>query len=135
MTDTESANVQTARRYLEAISRGAPWDEMAAFFTEDVVQEEFPNRLVPGGARRTLCELEEANARGRAVITAQRYDVRNAVASGDHVALEVLWTGTLAVPFGSLPAGGDMVAHFGVFLEFRDGRIATQRNYDCFEPF
>lgn len=135
MTDTESAHVQTARRYLKAISRGAPWNEMAAFFTEDVVQEEFPNRLVPNGARRTLRELEEANARGRAVITAQRYDVRNAVASGNHVALEVLWTGTLAVPFGTLPAGGDMVAHFGVFLEFRDGRIAAQRNYDCFEPF
>lgn len=135
MTDTESANVQTARRYLEAISRGGPWSEVAAFFTEDVVQEEFPNRLVPAGARRTLRELEEASARGHAVITAQRYDVRNALATGEQVALEVLWTGTLAVPLGSIPAGGEMVAHFGVFLEFRDGRIAAQRNYDCFEPF
>jgi hypothetical protein len=24
---------------------------------------------------------------------------------------------------------------FAVFLEFRDGRIARQRNYDCFEPW
>lgn len=135
MTGTESANVQTARRYLEAIARGAPWEEMTAFFTEDVVQEEFPNRLVPGGARRSLRDMEEASARGRTVVAAQRYDVRNVVAGGDQVALEVLWTGTLTVPVGSIPAGGDMVAHFGVFLEFRGGRIAAQRNYDCFDPF
>jgi ketosteroid isomerase-like protein len=24
-------------------------------------------------------------------------------------------------------------AHLGVFLEFRDGRIVAQRNYDCYE--
>lgn len=50
-------------------------------------------------------------------------------------ALEVLWRGTLVVPFGSIPAGGEMRARFAVFLELRDGRIARQRNDDCFEPF
>ena len=135
MTETESANLQTARRYLEAINRGASWDEMAAFFTEDVVQEEFPNRLVPSGARRGLEELRVGAERGRMVMAAQRFDVRNAIAGGNHVALEAVWMGTLAIPLGSLPAGGEMRAHFGVFLEFRDGRIAAQRNYDCFDPF
>jgi ketosteroid isomerase-like protein len=47
----------------------------------------------------------------------------------------VLWVGTLAVSLGAIPAGGEMRAHFAVFLEFRDGRIHRQRNYDCFEPF
>lgn len=135
MSETEVANVRTARRYLDAISAGAPWEEVAAFYTEDVVQEEFPNRLVPAGARRTLADLESGAARGRTVLTGQRFDVRNAVASGDQVALEVLWTGTLAVPIGSLAPGDEMRAHFGVFLEFRGGRIAAQRNYDCFDPF
>lgn len=51
------------------------------------------------------------------------------------MALEVLWTGTLAVPFGSIPAGGTMSAHFAVFLDFRDGKIVAQRNYDCFDPW
>lgn len=134
-TSTEAANLRTARRYLEAVSRGAPWEEVAAFFTEDVVQEEFPNRLVPNGARRGLEDLRQGAERGRTVMSAQRYDVRGALADGDRVALEVLWTGTLAIPIGSLPAGGEMRAHFGVFLDFRDGRIAAQRNYDCFDPF
>jgi ketosteroid isomerase-like protein len=59
----------------------------------------------------------------------------NALENGDAMALEVQWTGTLAVPVGDIPAGGDMRARFGVFIELRDGKIARQRNYDCFEPF
>ena len=75
-----------------------------------------------GGAREKGCQ-------------SQRYEIRTAIASGHTVALEVEWTATLKVPVGTLPAGGQMRAHFGVFLQFRDGRIAEQRNYDCFEPF
>jgi ketosteroid isomerase-like protein len=31
--------------------------------------------------------------------------------------------------------GEELEAHFALFLEFRDGRIWRQRNYDCFQPF
>jgi ketosteroid isomerase-like protein len=51
------------------------------------------------------------------------------------MAIEVQWTGTLAVALGTLPAGGEMRARFAMFLELRDGKIARQRNYDCFEPW
>jgi hypothetical protein len=54
---------------------------------------------------------------------------------GNRVALETLWVGVLAVPFGALPAGGEMRAHFAMFIEFDGDRIRAQRNYDCFEPF
>ena len=131
----EDRNRETARRYLAAIEEGVPFDTLATFFAPDVIQDEFPNRLMPTGARRDLAELREASARGRKVVTRQRYDVQAVVAEGDRVALEVIWTGTLAVPFGSIPAGGDMRAHFGVFLDFRDGLISGQRNYDCFDPW
>jgi len=132
MTPIEEANLETVRRYLRAIEEQ---EGSLSFYTADVVQEEFPNRFVPNGARRGLQELGEAAERGRKVMTSQRYEVLNAIASGDTVALEVQWTGTLAVPVGSLPAGGEMRARFAVFLELRDGKIAAQRNYDCFEPF
>jgi ketosteroid isomerase-like protein len=49
--------------------------------------------------------------------------------------LEVIWTGTLAVRIPTLAAGAEMCAHFAVFLDFRDGKIAAQRNYDCFDPW
>ena len=54
-------NLEIAKRYLKAIENGAPFEEVAAFFTEE--------------------------------------------------------------------------ARFGVFLDFRDGRICHQRNYDCFDPW
>ena len=136
--EREAANLETARRYLAAIegeSAGGARGSADAFFAADVVQEEFPNRLVPTGARRDRAALREAAERGRAVLRAQRYEVRAAYAVGETVVLEVLWVGTLAIPVGSLAAGQEMRAHFAVFLEFRDGRIRRQRNYDCFEPF
>ena len=131
----EPANVQAARRYLAAIQAGATGDALAAFFTDDVLQEEFPTRLVPAGARRDLRAILDGAVRGQAVLTAQRFDVQSAMAQGDRVALEVVWTGTLAVPVGSVQPGGELRARFAVFLDYRDGRIAAQRNYDCFDPF
>jgi ketosteroid isomerase-like protein len=132
---SENPNLDLARRYLAAIENGVPFETLAEFFSPEVVQEEFPNQLVPNGAKRDLAALREAGERGRKVVSAQRYDVRNAVASGDSVALEVIWTATLKIPFGKIPAGGEMTAHFGVFLDFRDGKIVGQRNYDCFDPW
>ena len=125
--------VALTRRYLDAIE--ADDGDPLAFYDPAVVQVEHPNRFLPGGATRDLAAIREAAERGRRVLTGQRYEVRSAVASGDRVALEVLWTGTLAVPVGTIPAGGEMRAHFAMFLEFRDGLIVRQHNYDCFEAF
>jgi ketosteroid isomerase-like protein len=123
------------RRYLNAIEQGSTGAALADFFAPEVVQEEFPNRLVVQGARRDLAAILEAAERGQKVISAQRYEIHNEVAQGNFVALEVLWTGTLAVPFGSLAVGDNMRAHFAVFIELRDGKIVAQRNYDCFDPW
>ena len=59
----------------------------------------------------------------------------NLIEQGDQVAVEVIWTATLAVAVGTLAVGDAMRAHFGVFLTWRDGKIISQRNYDCFDPF
>jgi hypothetical protein len=42
-----------------------------------------------------------------------------------------------AIEAGSAGDAGSATesAGFAVLLEFRDGRIHRQRNYDCFEPF
>ena len=124
-----------AKTYLAALEAGATGDALAAFFTDDVVQEEFPNRLLPAGARRDLAALLDGAVRGQKVMRAQRFELLGAVENGDTVALEVQWTGTVAVPLGGLPAGGQMRARFAVFLEFRGDKIARQRNYDCFDAW
>jgi len=128
-------SLEIVKQYLSAIESGASFEEVQRYLAPDVVQTEFPNRLVPNGAIRRLPELAAAAASGRKVVSSQRYEIRNVVSVGEHVALEVRWAGTLAVPFGTIPAGGTMTASFGVFFVVRDGRIQTQNNYDCFDPW
>jgi ketosteroid isomerase-like protein len=127
--------IQIATEYLAAIERGAPFEEMAQFFTPDCVQEEFPNCLVPNGARRTLADLEAAAARGVKAVENQRYEILNTLVHDNQVALEVQWSAQVLMPFASLKAGDTMRARFAVFLRFRDRRIEGQHNYDCFDPF
>jgi ketosteroid isomerase-like protein len=126
--------LRLAREYLDSIGKA---DELGGlrFFADDVVQVEFPNRLVPNGATRDLAALRDAAERGRRVMTAQRFEVVNAIASGEQVAVEAIWTGTLAVPLGNIPAGGQLRARFAIFLTYRDGKIVRQHNYDCFDPW
>jgi len=130
-----AAVLELTRRYFAALEAGATGEALAAFYAPEVVQEEFPNRFTPHGARRDLKAILDAAERGQKVMAAQRYEIVQAVAEGDRVAVEFRWAGTLAVPVASLPAGAEMRGHFACFLEFRDGRIVAQRNYDCFEPW
>ncbi|EMF01180.1 nuclear transport factor 2 family protein [Streptomyces mobaraensis NBRC 13819 = DSM 40847] len=126
-------DVGTAVRYHTALTRRATAEEPAGFFHPDVVQHEFPNALAPDGAVRGLLAILETAERGRAVLSHQAFDIVEAVAAGDTVALEVRRRGTRAVPLGELPAGHEPRARFAAFLEFRDGRIVAQRNYGCFD--
>jgi ketosteroid isomerase-like protein len=127
--------IDLVKTYLAALEAGATGSALAAFYTDDVVQEELPNRLLPGGARRDLAALLEGAERGQKVMRKQTFELLGAVEAGDTVALELQWTGTLALALGSLPAGGQMRARFAMFLEFRGDKIARQRNYDCFDPW
>jgi len=120
--------------YLRAIEEGATGDRLASFFTADAILEEFPNRLRPHGARSDVEQAKAGAARGQEILAWQRYEVLNSVVQGDWVALEVRWTAELKRSVPGLPEGG-MKARFGVFIQLRDGKIAAQRNYDCFDPW
>jgi ketosteroid isomerase-like protein len=130
-----ASNLEHARRYIDALAAGATGDALAGFFTPDVVVTELPNRFTPTGARRALPELLAGAERGRRFMRDQAWRLLSAVAEGDRVALELDWAATVAVDAGALAAGTRMRAHVAVFLDYRDGRIAAQRHYDCYEPF
>ena len=92
------------RAYLKAIEKRG---DSLAYFTEDAVQEEFPNALVPAGARRTIADLREANARGRGVLTSESYEIVSLLENGDLVACEVripAWTGSGRTPCRCAPS-------------------------------
>jgi predicted ester cyclase len=123
------------RKYLQAIEEFAPADQLATFFTADAVQQEFPNRLFAGGRRHDVSAMLAASDKGRQILASQRYEIRNVVAQGDRVAAEVEWSGVLRADFGPLAAGTTMRAALGMFITYRDGKIASIHNYDCYYPF
>lgn len=135
MTDMEAANLATVRSYLAAIEAGAVGEALARFFTADAAQIELPNKLNPHGGQSDLSTMLKRAEQGRNILLRQSYEVRSELAQDSRVAVEALWSGVLAVPFGSLPAGANMTAHFAMFFEFKNGLICSQRNYDCFEPW
>ena len=131
----EHPNLQLIRRYFAAIEQDASEAELAGFFAPDVRQHEFPNRLVDKGAERDLAQLLAGSSKGRQVVQKQRYQVHGTFVDGERVALELTWTAELKVPLASTPAGGTLKANCGVFFRIRDGLIAEQHNYDCFDAF
>lgn len=135
MTENESANVETIRAYLAALANGAVGDALRRFFTDDALQVELPNRLNPAGGQSDLETLLRRSEQGKHLLQSQTYGVRSIVARDNQVAVEALWTGTLAVPLGTLVAGSTMKAHFAMFFDLESNRIRRQRNYDCFEPW
>jgi ketosteroid isomerase-like protein len=127
-------NLDLARRYLKAIEDGDA-TYVTSLFSPDAVLKQLPNRIYPKGLRASPSQAAEAFEKGRKILSRQTYEITNSSESGNILALEVLWTGTLAIPFGTLAAGDNMRCHSAMFLEFRDGKIAAQRNYDCFDPW
>ena len=108
------------------------WDH---WFTADVVQEEFPNRLLPEGARRDLAAMREAALRGQALMAEQAFELFDVLASGDKVMVEAEWRGTVGRDVGPFTAGMRLRTRFAQVLELRMGKIAALRNYDCFYPW
>ncbi|GAA2622079.1 nuclear transport factor 2 family protein [Actinomadura fulvescens] len=120
------ANTELALRYHAAVASGAIGADLAAYLTPDFVHHELPNLFFPDGNLSDLPAVLAAAERGQGKLASQTYRVRNTVACGDTVALEIEWTGTLK-------SGPTLRAHIATFLDFRDGKICGQRNYDCYE--
>ena len=126
--------MERVERYLRSIESG-DFAYIADLFSPDAVLEQLPNRIYPNGIKSKVSSMAEAFETGRKLLSSQSYEIRNFVADGDMLSIEVLWTGTLAVAFGNLPIGSQMRAHSAMFFQFEDGKIRSQRNYDCFEPW
>lgn len=127
------SNLERTKQYLRSFSTrdGSNLD----YYAPDVVQRELPNRLVPNGATRDLEAMRVGAEKGKKSVAEENYEVINMVEMGNEVAVECLWTAKLNVAFGTLAIGDTMRAHLAMFITWRDGKIISQRNYDCFEPW
>lgn len=128
------SHLETALQYLKAVEAGDT-EAMVSFYAPGAEQKELPNRLNPKGVTRSIDGLKASSNAGKKSVSVQRYQVLYAQEHGDTVALEAQWTATLAVPVGALKPGDTMRASLAMFFTFKDGKIVSQRNYDCFEPF
>jgi ketosteroid isomerase-like protein len=135
MLTIEESNLAVIRRYFALFDTGGPMQQVDEFYEPDAVHIEFPNRFAPNGVTRDVAAMRASAERGRQIMASQRFELVNAVAAGDTVAVEATWEGTLAVAVANIAAGTTMRARFAIFFELRNGRIRAQRNYDCFDPW
>jgi ketosteroid isomerase-like protein len=135
MANPEDQNIDLVRTYLNALQSGEAGDALRRFFTDDVRQVEMPNQLNSRGQESNLEHILQRSQQGLKVLQRQQYEIVSEIAQDDRVAVEARWTGVLAIALGTLAAGTEMKASFAIFFHFRDGRIAMQHNYDCFEPW
>ncbi|HZR64667.1 MAG TPA: nuclear transport factor 2 family protein [Terriglobales bacterium] len=127
-------NLKRIEHSLKSIENGDfAW--IINLFSPDAVLEQLPNRIYPNRICSGVSRMTEAFEKGRKLLSSQSYEIKGCVVDGDELSIEVLWTGILALPFGSLSVGSQMRAHSAIFFQFKDGKIVRQRNYDCFEPW
>jgi FMN-dependent NADH-azoreductase len=126
---------QIAEEFIKTLQNRNSADEIIQFYHEDIEQIEFPNTVTKNKAIRNLEDLKLASERGKKVMQKEELEIIKSYTFGNTVIIEALWIGTLAVPIGNIPIGGQMKAYFAQFYEFKNGKIIKQRNYDCFEPF
>jgi len=127
-------NLKKVEHYLKSIENG-DFAYIVNLFSPVALVEQLPNRIYPNGIRSGVSQMAEAFEKGRKLLSSQSYEIKSSIVDGDELSIEVLWTGILALPFGSLSVGAQMRAHSAMFFQFKDGKIVSQRNYDCFEPW
>jgi hypothetical protein len=111
-------NLEKIERYLGSIEDGN-FAYIADLFSPYAVIEQLPNRI---RHQDRSCYDGRLLREGAEAAVQQSYEIKNRLVE-------------LAIAFGSLSAGSEMRAHSAMFFEFKDGKIVTQRSYDCFEPW
>lgn len=110
------------KSYLDAYNR-KDVAALVACVADDVVFENVSNSgqsmKIEGSA--AFAELAQQAA---TMFTVRHQAVRNAVIDGDHVALEVDWTGTPAVDLGPMKAGEQLVMRGASFIKISGGKLA-----------
>ena len=134
VSNSESDHLATARRYIALIEQFAQPVEFEGVLHPDVQLEEYPNLLMKNGSQRDFAAMSAGPQQGRKILSNNAYEVTNAMAAGEWVTLEIVWTGTLAVALGNMPAGSQLKAYIATILQFQDGMIIRQHQYDCYEP-
>jgi len=133
--DNLTQNEKVVVDFLKMIEERKSSKELEKFYHPEVEQIEYPNAITKNTAFRNLGDLKIGSEKGQAIMSSEKCEIKKLYSIGETVILEAVWKGTLSISLGNIPIGGEMVAYFAQFFEFKDGKIYWQRNYDCFDPF
>jgi hypothetical protein len=81
--------LQIAQRYLHDIGNGKAGQELESYFSKDVVQTEYPNRLTNNATVSDYRTLLQRSEQGRKIIIKQSYQIEREFVNGNTVILEV----------------------------------------------
>ncbi|MCW3462552.1 nuclear transport factor 2 family protein [Chitinophaga nivalis] len=109
-------------------------DEFAGIFHPDIIQTAYPNQLSNDIKQRNFDNMLESMTTNKLMLKSQQFSVQKALQTGQTLVVEARWTGEIRVDAGRFRRGQIMKAFICTIIEFRDGKIYRQRNYDCYEP-
>ena len=123
-----------ARYYAVVADLEARADDLLALLHPDVRVTEHPNAITPRGAIRDREGVLAGYAAGKALLSAQSFEVHEVLVAGDRVAVRATWRGTTARAAGPLAAGAELIAHIAALLTVADGQVLEHETFDCYEP-
>src|SRR5262245_51774132 len=89
-------NLDLARRYVSLVAnQTSTFEQIREIYADELEWREMPNLFAPNGRTTTLAGVAEAWRKGREAVIDQVYDIRNAIADGDTVVLEISWQGRM----------------------------------------
>jgi ketosteroid isomerase-like protein len=124
------------RRYFDVVADlDSSEDDLLALLHPDVRITEHPNLITPNGATRDRDATLMGFRAGKALLSAQSFDVHELTATGHRVAVRATWRGTVGIDTERLPIGTELVAHISAWLTVTDDLVREHETYDCYEPF
>lgn len=126
--ETSEQPAATARRFIAEYNKGtADWVETC--HAENTVWTELPFGGNPSGRGGGRSVLRKAAEEALAAFPDRRMSLRNLIADGQRVALELDWTGTAAIARPGMEVGSIVRLRIAMFLTVEDGRIVRQVDY------
>ncbi len=133
---TASANVKTYFAFINNLINYVTDNEAyKGIVHPEVTYFEYPNPITPKGQVRGVEKGFAGLEMARKILAEQRYDFFDIIETGNRLIIECTWLGTMAIDAGNLTKGQQFKAYICMIVEFKDGKIYTQRNYDCYVPF
>jgi ketosteroid isomerase-like protein len=130
---TTEQNEAAARRCIDLFNkRTLEWVETC--YAPNAEWIELPLPATPAGQRGDRAFLSQVAQRMLSLFPDRQMEIRNLVAQGDQVVLELDWRGTAAATVGNIRAGLPIWFRVATFLTFAEGLIIKHVDYCVLIP-